>query len=253
MKKFLVLNTKGGVGKSTITQHVLCPFLFEKTRKKVLLCEIDELNFDCVNLRNTEVFESKCFRLSEMSPVSMEEVFFSKKSVVIDVGGNISASESLRFFKKAHVLDLINFVIIPVLSGLQDALNAKQIMEELKEIANAKVILALNRAKDENLQYQFPHVFSYDDILSVFESVPEHIVVPDDNVIEFAKSYGITVWEIAQRDIQELLQKRKEALKEGNREKALRLTQRVYLVERAREFQKKLEEWVYVKLEKLEG
>jgi len=246
----LILNTKGGVGKSTIAQHVLCPYLYLKGGGVVNLFEIDELNFDSINLSKTKVFHSKCLKLSQLNPSSFSSLFESNLNV-IDVGGNISAVQALKFFGKAHILDVLDLIIVPVMSGLQDALNAKQIYKEVSGKSGNRVFLALNRVKnEENLQFEFPHIFGFDDVASVFSSVPEYILIPDDSILEYAKNFGQTVFELAEKNVEELLQKRKEALKQKNRERALKLTQRIYLVERARDFMRKLEALVYPVLDK---
>lgn len=247
MANVLVITTKGGSGKSTISQQVVAPWLYQRSGERVQLIEIDPMNYDCLSLS-----ESSILTPTPIEPESVQErlpeLLFSASSSVIDVGGNVTAANSLDFLSKSGVLEAIDLVLLPVSIGVQDALNAKELFSSLSGVVS--VIVVLNLAKDpEKPKPQFPFIFGYAGIEPVFEKTPPYVVVPLTEMVNYSKNFGQTIAELAFKDAESLRKDLKEALKRKDSEAAKELVERIYIIERAKDFVRYLEKRVWPKFE----
>lgn len=245
----LVVTTKGGSGKSTIAQQVLAPMLSSAlTDSVVKLVEIDPMNWDCLSLAESRLFEPVALRPEE-APEKIPELLFSGVPLVIDVGGNITAKDSLDFLTKSAALEAVDLVVIPSSFGKQDVLNARSLYEQLSVVA--PTVVALNMAKDpEKPKAQFPFFFGYAEIEPLFDPQrTPYVVIPFTELVNYSKAYGLTIAEIAEEPVETLRQELKEAIRQKDSEKAKFLVERIYLIERAREFMKYVSKSVWPRLE----
>ena len=117
MKKInLVVNTKGGVGKSTISL-ILCQLLAYRVMEFKYI-EIDNSNDTTQSLSNSEVFKDRTASIK--TAAAQEELFKAtleavkeNKIVVIDVGGGTDTNELINLIKEqfSHLEDEINFIL----------------------------------------------------------------------------------------------------------------------------------------------
>lgn len=117
MKKInLVVNSKGGVGKSTISL-ILCQLLAYRGIEFKYI-EIDNSNDTTQSLSNSEVFKDRTISIKTAS--AQEELFKAtfeavkeNKIVVIDVGGGTDTNELINLIKEqfSHLENEINFIL----------------------------------------------------------------------------------------------------------------------------------------------
>lgn len=209
--KVLVVSSKGGVGKSTISMQLVAPYLFEKNdRKEVKFYEFDDENIDSLSygasvLTNREPIDVEEFVIMD----KFIEILSKDESCCIDVGGNKSTSLCLQTINDCGMINSIDLVVIPLLDGEQDAINAVNIYNELKEISrDIKILFALNRVKNlKFVQYQFDNFFG--DVRGLFEDrnavlnqigqdkVEDFVSIEDSDMIKYSRKFGMTIYEIA--------------------------------------------------------
>lgn len=209
--KILVVSTKGGVGKSTISMQLVAPYLYEKnTFQAIKYYECDDTNKDINSYGATALIQRNL--VSVTSPMLREEIFdiaTQDETVCIDVGGNNTAKRVIDALDESGGLSFIDLVLIPTLDGEQDMVNALNTYDYLKEIdENLKIIFVLNRLKDRDfVKEQFDHFFGDSrGVFSNFLSAKEHITkeelenyiaLEDSDVIRYSRRFGLTIYEIA--------------------------------------------------------
>ncbi len=158
----VVANTKGGVGKTIISHHVL-PTLFVEDDVEINVFEIDDNNRSVIN-DNSKRVKYKSIRINEMEDdvdkVKMDDLFTSDKVVnIIDCGGGNDTIAILNHLAKSNMDNVI--YIIPVNSDIEQVDNVIKTADLIKSYSqNAKIILIFNRAKDlSNYKEQFAGFF----------------------------------------------------------------------------------------------
>lgn len=238
MPKILVINTKGGVGKSTVAQQVLVPFLYKKSGKPVKLVEIDEMNYDSVALGNSKIMENVLLTTNKLSDLTEHLI---EENLVIDTGGNLSGSKSLEYLNESGLLSLIDIAVVPVSDGEQDSVNAIDTMNKLKKYRDdIEVIFAINRVKniedERDIRLQFPVWYGTLEVEGYRPEGAKEFFVPDTITVKHSRLFGITVYEMAQQDIEKYKQKLLEATKEKDTEKMRKISDRIYLINKAKDF-----------------
>lgn len=106
-------------------------------------------------------------------------------------------------------MQFIDLVLIPILDGEQDMLNALDTYKYLKSIKpDIKIIFVLNRVKDSAfIKQQFDHFFGDSrDVFSNFldasefistEELSLYISFVESDVIRFSRRFGLTAYEIS--------------------------------------------------------
>jgi hypothetical protein len=207
--KFIVVSSKGGVGKSAISMQIVAPYLYEKNNfEKIEYFEFDDENVDLLsygdsNLTNREQVEIEEFVIAD----KLIEVFSRDAYCCVDVGGNRSASMILDAIETSGVGELIDVAIIPMLDGEQDAINAKKVYDKLKAAnPNMNIVFALNRVINiKYLEYQFENFFG--DVRGIFKNIfylqsyidkkDNYIAIENSDLIKYSRRFGITIYEIA--------------------------------------------------------
>jgi len=214
--KVLILSSKGGVGKSTLAMQVITPYLYEKNNKdKINFFEFDDENVDLLSYGGSELSNREAIDVEEF--VIMDkfiEILSKEQCCCIDVGGNKSTTLCLDTLNDCGMINEIDLVVIPLLDGEQDAVNAKKVYIQLLEMSpDINVAFALNRVKNAKfVEYQFDNFFG--DVRGIFDNKdavlnlvqPEHknnyIIIEDSDIIKYSRKFGMTIYEIAaqQRD-----------------------------------------------------
>lgn len=210
--KVLVVSSKGGVGKSTVSMQVIAPYLYEKNNKQSISFyefddeNIDSLSYGASNLSTREVIDVEEYIIME----KFIEILSKDEFSCIDVGGNKSTSLCLNTIGDCGMIGEIDLAIIPLLDGEQDAINAKNTYEKLKELdPDLTIVFALNRVKNQKfIEYQFDNFFGdvreiFDDSNSLLKYIDEKdnfICVEDSDVIKYSRKFGMTIYEIAFQD-----------------------------------------------------
>ena len=210
--KVLVVSSKGGVGKSTVSMQVITPYLYEKNNKQAISFyefddeNIDSLSYGASNLSNREVIDVEEYIIME----KFIEILSKDEYSCIDVGGNKSTSLCLSTISDCGMIGEIDLAVIPLLDGEQDAINAKKTYEKLRELDPSLIIIfALNRVKNQKfIEYQFDSFFGdvrgiFDDSTSLVNYIDEkenYICVEDSDIVKYSRKFGMTIYEIAFQD-----------------------------------------------------
>jgi cellulose biosynthesis protein BcsQ len=210
--KILVLSSKGGVGKSTVSMQIIAPYLYEKNQRNMIsFYEFDDENIDSLSyggsfLSNRESIDVEEFLIME----KFIEILSKDEFCCIDVGGNKSTTLCLNTLNDCGMISQIDLAIIPLLDGEQDAINAKNVYDSLKKMdPNIKIIFALNRVKNQKfIEYQFDNYFGdireiFDDssaLIHHIEDKDNYICIEDSDMIKYSRKFGITIYEIAEQN-----------------------------------------------------
>ncbi len=220
----IVINSKGGVGKSTLANQILTAYLFLKNNtKKVQLIEIDDENKDSAIFAKSNILDAK--QLTTKQLFEIDEIFLDDDDVIIDVGGNVTATKFLNDIQQIGEFNNIVWYI-PVMQGMQDTANALDMYYSIKNIDNnANIIFALSNVYSnvnnlDDLQFEFLHFFGNEFLNTPFaipKKIPEYkyIAIQHTPVLNYAKTFAKTILDIANntKDFKELA---KQAKKDGN-------------------------------------
>lgn len=211
--KVIVVSSKGGVGKSTISMQLIAPFLYERNQKNpVSFYEFDDENSDCLSYGDSKLTTRRIVEVS--SPILREtlaEIFHNEEPACFDIGGNKTTTIVLNAFQESGMIHFVDLVVIPLLDGEQDGINAVVVYSILKDMRpDLKFVFILNRAKNHRyVEYQFDNFFG--DIRGIFENNnsikncifgedDNYIALIDDDIIKYSRRFGLTIYEIAHQN-----------------------------------------------------
>lgn len=217
----IVIQTKGGVGKSTFAQQILAPFYFEKLNEKIKLLEIDDENKDSLTFHSTQIMQTEMLKTQEIKKI--DEIFFSDENYIIDIGGNKTATIFLQELKKVNEFEKIIFWI-PLGIGEQDNLNAFDIYNKIKEInPNANIAFVLSRVNTSDLEWEFVNFFGHEFLpikFAIMEQLKnvDYVVIKSSTIINNARYFGRTVYDLTMSETDY----REKAKQEENKEEKRR-------------------------------
>lgn len=209
--KIAIISSKGGVGKSTISIQLINPYLYEKNvSQPIAHYEFDDENNDSLSFGASQLSQRKQIKVA--SPLLREElaeIFSKDENICLDVGGNKTTMTVIEALNDSGMINFLDLVVIPVLDGEQDGINASYIYSVLKGYKqNLKFLFVLNRAKDINyVEYQFENYFGdvrgiFKDTYSISKNLFEedkdnYVVMLDDDIIKYSRRFGLSIYEIA--------------------------------------------------------
>lgn len=197
---FITTTTKGGAGKSTFVSQACSAYLFQKNGKKIDLIEIDDENNDSITFSKSETMNTKIISTENIQ--SIDELFYDTKDVIIDVGGNKTATIFLNQIKKIDFYENIIW-FIPLTSGEQDNQNALETFLEIKKLdKDAKIIFILSNVKTNHLDWEFLNFFGNKYLETDFAICNKlddvkYIPVKSDPIISNARYFNKTVYDLA--------------------------------------------------------
>jgi len=212
--KIIVVSSKGGVGKSTVSMQLIAPFLYEQNdMQKVSFYEFDDENSDCLSYGGSKLTNRVIAEVS--SPILREDltnIFSKDETACFDIGGNKTTSLVLDAFDESGMIHFVDLVVVPLLDGEQDGINAIIAYSILKGMrSDLKFVFVLNRCKNHRyVKYQFDNFFG--DIRGIFEdnnsvknclvdtNDEQYIIMLDDDIIKYSRRFGLTIYEIAHED-----------------------------------------------------
>jgi len=209
--KVAVISSKGGVGKSTISMQLITPYLYEKNGKKAIThYEFDDENSDSSSYAASNL--SVRHQLNVSSPLLREElaeIFALDEMMCLDIGANKTTMTLIEALNDSGMINFLDFVVIPMLDGEQDGINASFIYSVLKGYnPDLKFVFLLNRVKEiEYVKYQYENFFG--DVRGVFKNInavvdnlfdedrENYICMLDDEIIKYSRRFGLTIYEMA--------------------------------------------------------
>lgn len=211
--KIAVISSKGGVGKSTVSMQLIVPYLFEKTKELVSHYEFDDENSDSSSFGGSSL--SKREQISVSSPLLRETLttlLAKDESICLDIGANKTTMTLIEALDDSGMIHYLDLVVIPILDGEQDGINASFIYSVLKGYrGDLNFLFVLNRAKDEEFyKYQFENFFG--DARGIFKNInavvdnlfdedkENYLLLMDDEIIKYSRRFGLTIYEIAKQD-----------------------------------------------------
>ena len=225
----LILNTKGGVGKSVIATQILT--LLADKNQAIEIYEVD--NNNKTQLDNASVI-IKSFEANKADE-ALDEAFFEalaneNKLVIVDAGGGDDTKKVIEAIEKANIDDVEYY--IPLNSDLEQQKNVKDTINLIKNIdKKAKVNLILNRAHsldEEAIKKQFISIFGNENynINGIFDEIKKDIkkvyAIEDNNVLQIVKNiYKTTIKDILEKNediLNNITELRKEWVKGGKEE-----------------------------------
>jgi len=250
MSKFIVLNSKGGVTKSTTAVQIIAPYLYWKNGKKerVNLVEFDDENEDCKTFLNSEILNLKRIMLTgnDLDSELLNSVL-DNDNLVLDIGGNKTTTYILEAIKNTNIIDVFDCVIIPLTDGEQDSINAIKVYKQVKNLSkDIKIIFALGRV-DHSMDIEIQFLDFFGDTKGRLNNkigYVEDINKDDRNIlkaynsesVKVARTFGITVYELARQNIDNLKEKMKQYLKDKDTEKSKKAVYRITHVNKAIQF-----------------
>lgn len=193
--------------------QLIAPFLYEfNGNNPVAFYEFDDENSDCLSYGDSKLTNRKIVEVS--SPILREDVaemFLKEETACFDIGGNKTTTLVLNAFNESGMIHFVDLVVIPLLDGEQDGINAIVIYSVLKDMRpDLKFIFVLNRAKNHRyVEYQFDNFFG--DVRGIFENNnsvrncllgddENYIAMLDDDIIKYSRRFGLTIYEIAHQN-----------------------------------------------------
>lgn len=220
----LVISTKGGVGKSTVSSQFVSAYVYRKISKKVNFFEIDDQNESIVRMKGSDLLNGIIVRMENIGKFVEESILF-EDDVVVDVGGNNTATQFLQKLKDLGGFASPVTYYIPILDGDQDAKNAKQTFNSIREFdKESKVVFVLNRctnsSNQELLEREFMDFFGNEilDIEKMHQDENTHYIAINKNTIyNVVGKLNKTITEVANEDVE---QEFKDAAIEFHRDKS---------------------------------
>ena len=194
----IVVNTKGGAGKSTTAMQTISTYFLAKAQEVELL-ELDNQNQDAKIFSKSKIKSTQINVDANAKDLNqtIRDLFLGedKNNKVMDIGGNATTSNFLQSLKSTHMYNMVDLFIIPMSGGSQDLKNAKDTLQMILVMnSNANVLFALSRVRNpKRVQFQYGD-FLQDEKLKKYP----YIILPESDCIDLSRKLKKTVYELAQ-------------------------------------------------------
>ena len=196
---YTVVSTKGGVGKSTLSWHVL-PAIFKALQKEFKIFEIDNNNSTNIFSHSAIIHDNTKNVKTHNKDITAEIIFetlSSNNEIIIDAGGGDDALK---------VIDIVKGIgetnvkwIIPLNRNLAQLKNASDTFQKIDDPKNT--LFALNGySSKETLEEDFIFYFGNKNlnIKSIKETlkISKELFVPYTSYFEIAEQKGFTLYDL---------------------------------------------------------
>ncbi len=223
--KIAVINTKGGVGKSTISMQLVVPYLYQKFKNPISFFEFDDENEDSISFEKSKLVWLEKVRVAGRDlREELREILLLDNHICLDVGANKTAVYVIDALLDSGMIYTLDAAVIPLMDGELDATSAIQIYQKLKNAnPNLKTIFALNRwNENREVESQFDiflgDKYGFFDTKGVINYIDErdrnYLVLADSDAIKYSRAFGITLWEFANQSL-DVDKELKEAIAKG--------------------------------------
>ncbi len=208
--KCIVLNSKGGVGKSTVAMQLLAPYIFSRFNEVSKFYELDDENDDASAYGASTIIEVHKLSVNSDIKDTLSEIILDDRHMILDIGANKTATEVLSALIDGGMIYAVNLVVIPLLDGEQDAINAIMTYMSIRDtIKKPKILFVLNRHnKSRDVHAQFDiflgdkrGFFDEQGLMVHVKSEDQNTaLLTDGDVIKYARKFHISVYELSKLD-----------------------------------------------------
>ncbi len=260
--KIAVINTKGGVGKSTISMQLVVPFLFQKSQNPVSFFEFDDENEDSISFEKSKLIWIERIGVSGHDlREELRDILLLENHICMDVGANKTAVYVMDALVDSGMIYALDAVVIPLMDGELDATSAINIYQKLKNAnPELKTIFALNRWNEtRELESQFDiflgDKYGFFDTKGVINYIDEqdrnYLVLADSDAIKYSRAFGLTLWEFANQKM-DVDRELKEAIDAGaSKEEIKRLSFKKSLKSDCEKYNDRILKKAFEKLEEI--
>lgn len=237
--RFLVITTKGGTGKSTLSQQVCATWLLSRTGEAALI-ELDDQNQDSKWMNSSKI-KTEQVAVEGDAQFAIYEVFekYAGKNFCLDLG-NQTAEAAVSAMGTTKKLSQFDMIMVPVRDVGQDLINAERTVELLrKHDPDSKISFVLNGLprqtqdpNDRRIRAFYGEVFERAEAVGV-----PVMILPGIEGYGIARQLGLTLHEIAQQaeELTEHFQARGiEYDRQGNGKKARQQMMMLHVVSAAK-------------------
>jgi len=248
--KILVVNDRGGVGKSTVAQQIIAPYLFSVSgNKKVPYYSLESKDegFTETNIIIPSYMEVK----KETFDNLFISLFSRNESSIFDIGCEKTSETVLNSLVNTGLIYGVDLFVIPLTNGKKEANAVKKIYEFIKHHnVGAKFLFVLNKVRNgytyeesclHFIDFLGDRNFIADSTPGVIkdfatEDAANIIYLYEDNCINYSVREGLTVFEIAFTNIETTTTNLKQALSTGDVENIKLLSYRKKEFEKCKAF-----------------
>lgn len=249
--KIITINSKGGVGKSTTSMQVIAPFLYQHIgNKKVNFVELDDENQDSTTFARSELVEAQQIQITGTDLDSkLLDIIIDNENIIIDVGGNKTTTFVIDSLSNTGIINALDLIVIPLGDGEQDASNAIKLYNRVRELNNEiKIVFALSRVDSSmDLEMQFFDFFGdkqgrvddRDGLIDKIKPEDQNIIkIRNSEVIKYSRAFGITAYELSDKNVDDVKEKMKQALGKKDNAKVKKLAYRQTILNKAAEYRR---------------
>lgn len=187
-KNIAVINTKGGVGKSTLSYNILPFFLKDK---EFQIIEIDDNNDTSSSFKNSELLSNKIVSCDisqgtlKLEELVIDNMLDDKKITIIDGGGG---NDSILIFQALKREDLAKdtLFIIPYFADFSQLKNLFETVELVKDYDYLVVLNNFAKDSEDEIFKNGDEDFEIPNISEVFKK--NFAVVPKSKLFSYSSS-----------------------------------------------------------------
>ncbi len=196
-KNIVVVNTKGGSSKSTVSLQAASTYFLNKNQEANLF-EFDDENLDSANFTKTKI---KCNQVNiddgkDLNSTLRELLVKKDMNKILDVGGNKTTTIFIDSLIKSRMYKRVDLFIIPVSSGHQDVENAEKTYNMIKDL-DVNIIFALSRSRHNANSKRVK--FQYNNFFKKFPEA-DFFVLKDSDVVDLSRIMQKSCYELAKDD-----------------------------------------------------